>query len=54
MNIEMLNRFIELCELIGIKTLKDLQIFEDDYRLTAPNGEQLITALEKELCLHQM
>lgn len=54
MNIEMLNRFIELCELVGIKTLEDLKIFEDDYCLTAPNGKQLITALEKELCLQVM
>ena len=51
MNCNRLNRFIELCELVGIKTLADLQIFEDDYCLVAPNGEQLISALEKELGL---
>ena len=49
MNVEMLGRFMELCELIGIKTLADLKVFEDDYNLYAPTGEQLITALEKEL-----
>jgi hypothetical protein len=49
MNFSMLKRFIELCELVGIKTLEDLQIFEDDYCLVAPNGQQLITALEKEI-----
>ena len=54
MNITLLNRFIELCELIGIKTLRDLEIFEDDYSLTAPTGEQLITALEKELGLQSL
>lgn len=51
MNIKMLKRFIELCELVGIKTLRDLQIFEDDYCLSAPTGEQLINALEKEIGL---
>ena len=51
MNCKMLKRFIELCELVGIKTLRDLQVFEDDYCLTAPTGEQLITAIEKEVGL---
>lgn len=51
MNITMLKRFLELCGIVGIKTLADLQIFEDDYRLSAPNGEQLISALEKEVGL---
>nr|DAG81690.1 MAG TPA: hypothetical protein [Caudoviricetes sp.] len=51
MNCSMLNRFMELCELVGIKTLSDLRIFADDYGLTAPNGEQLISALEKEIGL---
>ena len=51
MNVEMLNRFIELCDLIGIKTLHNLQVFEDCYNLTAPTGEQLINALEKEILM---
>ena len=49
MNFCLLDRFIELCELVGIKTFEDLKVFEDEYRLTAPNGEQLISALEKEI-----
>ena len=51
MNCSMLNRFIELCELVGIKTLSDLRIFADDYGLSAPNGEQIISALEREVGL---
>lgn len=51
MNCSVLNRFMELCELVGIKTLSDLRIFADDYGLIAPNGEQLISALEKEVGL---
>lgn len=51
MNCTMLNRFMELCELVGIKTLEDLRIFADDYCLVSPNGEQLISALEKEVGL---
>ena len=51
MNCSMLNRFIELCELVGIKTLSDLRIFADDYGLSAPNGEQIISALEREVVL---
>lgn len=49
MNIEALKRFMELCELVGIRTLRDLKIFEDDYNLINPTGEQLIKALEKEV-----
>lgn len=51
MNIERLKRFMELCELVGIKTLNDLKVFEDCYNLTAPTGEQLITALETEVLM---
>lgn len=49
MNFCMLERLVELCELVGIKTLADLQIFKDEYCLIAPSGEQLISALEKEI-----
>lgn len=51
MNYSRMNRFMELCELVGIKTLADLKVFEDDYCLVAPNGEQLISALEREIGL---
>ena len=51
MNCKMLNRFMELCELVGIKTFADLKVLTDDYCLTAPTGEQIITALEKEIGL---
>ena len=51
MNVEMLNRFMELCGLVGIKTMSDLKVFEDCYNLTAPTGAQLITALEKEVLM---
>lgn len=51
MNCKKLNRFMELCELLGIKTLRDLQILADDYCLSAPTGEQIINALEKEIGL---
>lgn len=49
MNIDRINWFMKLCDLVGIKTLNDLKIFEDSYNLTAPTGEQLIKALEKEV-----
>ena len=51
MNCKMLNRFMELCELVGIKTFADLKVFEDEYCLTAPTGEQIINVLEKEIGL---
>lgn len=44
-----LKQFIELCKLLGIKTMADLKTFEDSHNLIAPNGDQLITALEKEI-----
>ena len=54
MSISILERIIELCELIGINTIRDLEILIDDYRLNKPTPEQLIMALEKELGLHNI
>ena len=54
MSISVLERIIELCELIGIKTIRELQVLQDEYGIIEPTAEQLITALETEIGLHNI
>ena len=49
MKTETMKRIYELCELLEIKTISDLERFKVEYQLVKPTGEELIAALEMEV-----